>query len=62
MEQQQTRILRRLPKNEPTHNDDGHKEESPKGNKETRQDIDPKETPQDQKAKHNDDGHKGGVA
>ena len=28
------------------------------GNKETRQDIDPKATPQDQEPKHKDDGHK----
>ena len=34
---------------EPKHNDDGHKEEPPKGNQETRQDKDPKDK---------DDGHK----
>jgi len=38
--------------------DDGHKEESPKGNNETRQDIVPKETPQDQEPKHKEYGHK----
>ena len=32
--------------------------ESPKGYKKTRQEVDPKETPQDTKLKHNDDGHK----
>ena len=37
--------------------DDGHKEESPKGNNETRQDIVPNETPQDQELKRKDDGH-----
>ena len=58
MEQQKTGILRRLPRKEPNHKDNGHKEESPKGNKETCQDIDPKQTPQDQELKHKDDGHK----
>ena len=42
----------------PKDKDDGHKEESPKGNKETRQDKDPKQTPKDQEPKHKDDGHK----
>ena len=40
------------------HKDDGHKEESPKGNKKTRQDTDRKETSQEKAPKHNDDGHK----
>jgi hypothetical protein len=40
------------------HKDDGHKEESPKGNKKTRQDMDPKETSQEKEPTHKDDGHK----
>ena len=51
---QATCLLQRKPKDK----DDGHKEESAEGNQETRQDMDPKETPQDQEPKHKDDGHK----
>ena len=54
-----TLILKETPQDqEPKHKDDGHKAESPKGNKETRQDKDPQETPQDQEVKHKADGHK----
>jgi len=38
--------------------DNGHKEESPKGNNDPCQDMDPKQTPQDQELKHKDAGHK----
>ena len=42
----------------PKDNNDGHKEESPQGNREPRQDMHPKETPEDKELKHKDDGHK----
>ena len=42
----------------PKDKDDVHKEESPEGNQKTRQNMDPKETPQDQEPKCKDDGHK----
>ena len=38
------------------HKDDGHKEESPNGNKKTRQNMDPKETSQEKELKHKNDG------
>ncbi|MFM7988123.1 MAG: hypothetical protein ACKPKO_53305, partial [Candidatus Fonsibacter sp.] len=37
---------------------DGHKVESPKGNKKTCQYMIPKDTPQYKEPKHKDDGHK----
>jgi hypothetical protein len=42
----------------PKDNNDGHKEESPQGNREPRQDMHPKETPEDKELKRKDDGHK----
>ena len=40
------------------HKDDGHKEESPKGNKQTRQYMGPNETSPEKEPKHKNDGHK----
>ena len=52
MEQQKDRDPKETPQDqEPKHKGDGHKEESPKGNRETCQDKDPKDKEDGHKAK-----------